>query len=314
VTLAANIAGDDVVNIAEKAAGFTLSGTTQAGAAVTLTVGASGSLTATVNGTDWSFAVPADAAYIAGTSVDVTAMATLSGHVDGTATRALTVDLAAPTVTLALADGVTEPARGTFDVVATVTGAASDAALDADDFMVTNATVTVAAASPQTDPPSWVATVTPDANFEGAVTVRVNADAVMDAAGNANAASDELPVDADLVVPTVTLGRFGTPPDTFTATGAFGITITFSEAVTGFAADDIAVGNGTVKAGSLDDANAPVYAATIVPDDDFEGMVTVDVAADVADDAAGNANTAATQLSVTADLVAPTVMIVRADA
>jgi len=119
--------------------------------------------------------------------------------------------------------------------------------------------------------------------------------------------------DPDDVAPTVTLARSGTPPETGTVTGEFGIVVTFSESVTGFAADDITVGNGSVKAGGFDDANAPVYAAVIVPTSGFEGAVTIDVAADAADDLAGNANTAATQLSVTADLVAPTVMIARAD-
>jgi len=110
---------------------------------------------------------------------------------------------------------------------------------------------------------------------------------------------------ADTTAPTVTLARAGTPPETGTATGEFGITATFSESVTGFAADDIEVGNGTVKAGSLIDANAPTYAAIIVPSADFEGAVTIDVAADAADDAAGNGNEAATRLSVTADTLAP---------
>ena len=65
------IAGDDTVNIAEKAAGFTISGDTgtESGVSVTVTVGST-PLTATLAaGGAWSVAVPANAAYITGASV-----------------------------------------------------------------------------------------------------------------------------------------------------------------------------------------------------------------------------------------------------
>ena len=69
------IAGDDTVNIAEKAAGFTIGGDTgtEEGASVSVTVGSQSPLAATSDsdGT-WSVDVPADAAYITGTSVAVT--------------------------------------------------------------------------------------------------------------------------------------------------------------------------------------------------------------------------------------------------
>ena len=97
------IAVDDTVNIAEKTAGFTISGDTgsQAGVSITVTVGAT-ELTATSadnNGTaTWSVSVPADASYITGTSVDVTVSATKTGFTaPGDVQRTLTVDLTAPT-------------------------------------------------------------------------------------------------------------------------------------------------------------------------------------------------------------------------
>ena len=97
------IAGDDTVNIAEKAAGFTISGDTDsdAGVSVTVTVG-TGSLSATSaddNGTaTWSVSVPADASYITGTSLVVEVNATKTGFTAPAAiTRTLTVDLTAPT-------------------------------------------------------------------------------------------------------------------------------------------------------------------------------------------------------------------------
>ena len=97
------IAVDDTVNIAEKTAGFTISGDTgtESGVGVTVTVGST-ELTATSaddNGTaTWSVSVPADASYISGTSVDVTVSATKTGFTaPGNAQRTLTVDLTAPT-------------------------------------------------------------------------------------------------------------------------------------------------------------------------------------------------------------------------
>ena len=80
------IAGDDTVNIAEKAAGFAISGDTgvEADVAVTVQVGGT-SLSATSADGDgdgtatWSVPVPADAAYITGTSVAVTVSASKAG-------------------------------------------------------------------------------------------------------------------------------------------------------------------------------------------------------------------------------------------
>ena len=104
----------------------------------------------------------------------------------------------------------------------------------------------------------------------------------------------------NLSAPTVTL--------TSTASvfsGLFTVTATFSEAVTGFEVGDITVGNGS--ASNFDDTAAPVYTFDVTPTAD--GAVTVDVAGSVAIDAAGNNNTAATQLSVTADATPPTVTL-----
>ena len=95
------IATDDTVNLAEKAAGFAISGATgsEAGVSVTVTVG-SMELTATSNSNGaWSVTVPADAAYITGTSVNVSVSASKMGYTAPDAvTRTLSVDLAAPSV------------------------------------------------------------------------------------------------------------------------------------------------------------------------------------------------------------------------
>ena len=104
VALNANIAGDNIVNIAERTAGFPITGTVQTGAAVSVTIGTVGTDTArpatiTGTGTTWTVTIPPADADLTGTSVTVTATATLAGHPTGTATRTLTVDLTAPTAT-----------------------------------------------------------------------------------------------------------------------------------------------------------------------------------------------------------------------
>ena len=96
------IAGDDTVNLAEKAAGFTISGDTgsEEGAPVSVTVGSQSPLTATsaANGA-WSVDVPANATYITGTSVNVSVSASKTGFTSPSAvTRTLAVDLTAPSV------------------------------------------------------------------------------------------------------------------------------------------------------------------------------------------------------------------------
>ena len=104
------IAGDNTVNIAEKAAGFRIAGDTGSEGGVSVTVSVGGTdLTATssaANPATWSVNVPADAAYINGTSVLVRVSASKTGFTaPGDEERTLAVDLVAPT-----APGYTAPA------------------------------------------------------------------------------------------------------------------------------------------------------------------------------------------------------------
>src|SRR5574338_513234 len=89
-----------------------------------------------------------------------------------------------------------------------------------------------------------------------------------------------------------------------TNTSPIPVTATFSEAVTGFALEDITVTNGA--AGVL--AGGPsVYTFNVTPASN--GLVSVNVAAGVATDSAGNGNTAATTLSRTYDSVSPSITL-----
>ena len=70
---------------------------------------------------------------------------------------------------------------------------------------------------------------------------------------------------------------------------------TFARAVSGFTVDDITVANGTVGNFAAA-AGGMVYTFDVTPSD--IGRLTVDIAADVAEDADGNGNTAAAQLQL----------------
>ena len=113
-----------------------------------------------------------------------------------------------------------------------------------------------------------------------------------DATGGIATATSATTIDTP---PTVTLSS--TAPDP-TNTSPIPMTATFSEDVTGFVVGDITVGNGT--AGNL--AGGPaVYTFDVTPAG--QGLVTVDIAAGVAQDAAGNDNEAATQFTIAYSLV-----------
>ena len=93
----------------------------------------------------------------------------------------------------------------------------------------------------------------------------------------------------DNAAPTVTITAAST------STGPFTATFTFDEAVTGFAVGDITVGNGAPSNLLNPTSDNQTFTATITPVS--SGDVTLNVAANAAEDAAGNGNTAATQVS-----------------
>src|SRR5438128_8872229 len=85
-------------------------------------------------------------------------------------------------------------------------------------------------------------------------------------------------------------------------------TFTFSEAVNGFTAADVVVSGGTK--GTFTGADgATVYTLVVTPTANFEGNLTVDVAAGVAADLAANGNTVAVQSVQAVDTLAPSVVI-----
>ena len=131
------IATDNTVNIAEKTAGFTISGDTgtESGVDVTVQIGTE-TLTATsadsAGTATWSVSVPADASYITGTSVVVAVNATKTGYTSPSAVqRTLTVDLTAPTAP-------TYTAPGSLKVGVAITAMSPTGGIGIDEYKATD--------------------------------------------------------------------------------------------------------------------------------------------------------------------------------
>ena len=152
----------------------------------------------------------------------------------------------------------------------------------------------------------YTATITPNANSEGDVTIQVPAGAARDFALNNNTASvvtDSVYIDT--IPPTVDI----TDVPNIEKNIAFDITIAFSEAVNGFTVDDLTVtgpATASLKSGSDGDSE---YTATITPDANSEGDVTIQVSANTVKDFGLNNNTASNKPEVHIDTIPPTVDI-----
>ena len=124
-----------------------------------------------------------------------------------------------------------------------------------------------------------------------------------------DAGNDFIPALQGVVNTTRVLVNTRHPSAVLTTTAAarvnapYPVTITFSEAVTGFTATDLTVMNGT--AGNLQTTDNITYTATITPTAD--GTVTIQLPADQAENTGANGNTAANTLSNTYDHTAPAI-------
>ncbi len=246
-----------------------------------LTVG-NGEVTA-FSGSDSSYAATISPAAAGTVTVDVAENAAedRAGNGNTAAERfAVEADPDRPGATIA---GPSDVQRGAFDVTIAFTEAVTG--FERDDLTVGNGEVSAFSGSGA----DYAATITPVTS--GTVTVDVAENAAEDRAGNGNTAAEQYAVEADPDRPSVAIAG---PSDV--QYGAFDVTIAFTEAVTGFERDDLAVGNGEVSAFSGSDSS---YAATISPA--AAGTVTVDVAENAAEDRAGNGNTAAERFAATVE-------------
>ncbi len=232
---------------------------------------------------------------------DNTAATTFSLLVD---TTAPTVELSSNAPNLTNAPFIVDfefknPATGNIDT--------SIIGFDSADISLTNATLTAFTGGGG----SYSATITPI--NEGAVDVNVAAGVAQDAAGNENVAALTFSLMVDTTAPTVAIVNSTANSNSASFTVSFDFTDpatgNIDTGIVGFDSADITLTNASLSNFS---GNLGQYSATITPSSD--GVVTLDIAAGVAQDSAGNGNIAATTYSVTIDITAPTVAIVNSTA
>ena len=164
------------------------------------------------------------------------------------------------------------------------------------DIVVTNGTVSNFVA---VDADTYTASVTPTG--VGDVLIDIPISSATDVAGNGNQASDTVTTLFDNVDPDVLITGV---PALINSVNAIPVTFEFTETVTGFAANDVVVSNGTLSNFTVIDGNT--YTADITPDG--VGNVAVSIAAAVAQDLTGNDNTLSQAIGVYDD-VPPTLSI-----
>ncbi len=186
--------------------------------------------------------------------------------------------------TVALSTAVSNPtSAASFPFTATFSESVNG--FSQTDITVTNAAVSNFVAVNGT---TYTFTVTP--NAQGAVTVLVPANVATDGETNANLASLTTTITFDTTAPTVAISSTATSP----TSGAFPISVVFSESVTGVVAADIAVTNGTLS--NFAQVSPSTYTATVTPAS--AGTVLVNVAAGAAADTANNTSVAAPAFSI----------------
>ncbi|WP_231905691.1 Ig-like domain-containing protein, partial [Comamonas thiooxydans] len=218
------------------------------------------------------------------------------------------IDTLRPTATITVAD--TALAVGETSTV-TITFSEAITGLTTADFTVANGTLSNVSSSDGGI--TWTATFTPTANTSDASNlITLDNSGVTDAAGNAGSGTaDSNNYAIDTLRPTATL----VVADNNLRIGETSlVTITFSEAVTGFTNADLTVANGTLSNISSSDGGI-TWTATFTPTSnitDASNLITLDnfgVA-----DAAGNAGSGTTDSNnYVIDTLRPTATIVVAD-
>ncbi|MFC1925011.1 Ig-like domain-containing protein, partial [Chloroflexota bacterium] len=204
-----------------------------------------------------------------------------------------TVDTTPPSVELT-STATSPTSTSPIPMTATFSEAVTGFALG--DITVDNGTPSALAGGPTV----YTFDVTPAG--QGWVTVDIDAGVAQDWVGHGNIAADQFYINYDSIGPGVILSSTATSP---TETSPIPMTADFDEEVTGFTLGDITVGNGTASA--FVEVSPIYYTFNVTPTGD--GEVTVDIAASVAQDEAGNGNTAADQFSITYDGEAPSVVL-----
>jgi hypothetical protein len=234
---------------------------------VTVANGTKGAFTA-VSATEYTLVVTPDA-NSAGDITVTTATTGVSDAAGNTATAPAdyvqAFDTAAPSVTIT--DDVSGTATG--NVTFTFTFSEAVTGFGASKVTVANGTKGAFTAVSATE---YTLVVTPDVNSAGDITVTTATTGVSDAAGNTATAPADYVQAFDTAAPTATVAidaaalNVGSP--------STDVTITFSEAVTGFDVNDLTISNGSIASVSSSDGGI-TWTGTFTATDGVEGTGSV---------------------------------------
>jgi hypothetical protein len=222
----------------------------------------------------------------------ITASQTNQFNTTGSASVTIQKDTAAPTVALS---SLTPPTTNAASFVVNVNFSEPVSGFNISKISATNGSVSALTGTGA----AYSFTLTPSA--QGAVSATVAANAGMDAAGNANASSATLARIFDTVSPTVVIASSASSP---TNLSSIPVTVAFSEPVTGFSLSSLLVTNATASGLSGSGAS---YSFNLLPSG--QGLASVTIAANAAQDAGGNGNSASNSVSKVFDSIAPTLTL-----
>ncbi|MBJ2347578.1 MULTISPECIES: Ig-like domain-containing protein [Pseudomonas] len=218
------------------------------------------------------------------------------------------VDTVRPTATIVVAD--TAIAAGETSLV-TITFSEAVTAFTAGDLTVANGTISGLSSSDGGI--TWTATFTPTNGVnDSSNVISLNSGGIIDLAGNGNVGttdSNNYALDTQRPTATIVLSDSSLRPGETAQ-----VTITFSEAVSGFSNDDLSVANGTLSAVSSSDGGL-TWTATFTPSlgvSDTTNLIILDNTG--VSDAAGNTGTGTTDsANYAVETRVPTATVVVAD-
>ncbi|MFW0885788.1 UNVERIFIED_CONTAM: Ig-like domain-containing protein [Pseudomonas sp. JL1] len=219
-----------------------------------------------------------------------------------------TVDTVRPTATIVVAD--TAIAAGETSLV-TITFSEAVTAFTSADLTVANGVISGLSSSDGGI--TWTATFTPTAGVtDTSNVISLNSGGIVDLAGNVNVGttdSNNYSIDSQRPTATIVLSDSALRPGETAQ-----VTITFSEAVTGFTNADLSVANGTLSAVSSSDGGL-TWTATFTPDlgvTDATNLIVLDNTG--VSDVAGNTGTGTTNsANYAVETRVPTATVVVAD-
>lgn len=210
---------------------------------------------------------------VGGVSVVGGSYADIEGHPGlGAPSPAIAIDTAVPTVSISSSHATVHA-----DETANITFTFSEAPVDFDlgDVSVTGGALGVLL--PTGNPLVYTTSFTPTAGVaSGSATISITNGSYTDAAGNSGVGGASPPLSIQTVRPAATI----TVADTALKIGETSlVTVTFSEAVSGFASADLTVANGTVSNLRSDDGGV-TWTATLAPTAavaDASNVITLDM-------------------------------------